>query len=145
MVRFHDLRALVQPEGFYDSKKFSLSSHFILLPSNFRKHSLLSVSEVAPDDQSLCRNHMRNAILGKWSPSTHLGTNYTVATSGSKLPVHSLGKIPQMLQPGVVDHPSTYSQARKQLKPGQSEGWGWSPLLAATEDPPDVLMSYLIL
>lgn len=55
------------------------------------------------------------------------------------------GKIPQMMQHGVVDHPTTCSQASKQLNPGQSEGSGWSALLAATEGPHDVLMSYLIL
>lgn len=67
MVGFHDPTDLLQLERLHDSQKYSLLLHINLLPSNFREYSPLSVSEVAPDDQSQCRNHMSNPNHGKLS------------------------------------------------------------------------------
>lgn len=97
------------------SKKCFLSSHFNLLPFNFRQHSPLFESEVAPNDQSQYRNRMDKATQTLasesdqpiWGPITlvlHLKTDDQCT---------GWGKILQISQPGAIVHPPA-------LKPGSS-------------------------
>lgn len=97
------------------SKKYCLSSHFNLLPFNFREHSPLFESEVTPNDQLRCRNGMSKATQILASKSHQL--IWGLIMSGLHLKTDDqcmgLGKILQMSQPGAVVHPPA-------LKPGSS-------------------------
>lgn len=87
-----------------------IASHF-----NFREHSPIFESEVAPSDQSWCRNCISKAtqILANKSRQLIWGLPTSVLHLKTDDQCIGLGKTPQISQPGAIVHPSA-------LTPGSS-------------------------